>query len=159
MKVALFVDAVSLWHWARRYGDILGHDRARVEYSKLKRLLAGSRDVVFARVYVWERDGAEKFARALAHIGYDVQSLDSHKPAWPQINQDLLDTATWWDTAVVATGEGSYQSAFKQLRDMGKRVEVHAFDIDCPILDLAGEVDSYTALPSEVLESSIHQRR
>ncbi len=150
MMVAFFCDVPSLWYTARRFGGER-NPTARVDYSKLLRTVVGGREMAFAKAYVWEKPGMDSFFKALSHLGYEMKYGEDGVPMTKMIATDLLATANQWDVAIVASGEGRYTETFRRLRKMGKQIEVYTFPIECPILEMAYEVDRYLPLTDDVL--------
>lgn len=126
-------------------------DRARLDYSRLRHLVANDRDVVFANAYIWQHDKSDSFSRALSHLSYNVRSVPYRDPAHELIAADLVDSSDNWDVAVLVTGEGEYGRFFRELRASGKWIEIHSVDLDCPIQRIKQDVDKHVTLPMEQL--------
>lgn len=154
-RIGIFADVPSLWFWAREYGQqVLGRPGAKVNYTKLRSVLAaGERDIVDCRAYVEFRTGVDlhAFCVKLKHCGYDVVELD-HGAAIDEVaTDDIIESSRDWDTLVLATCEGRYSRLFRELKALGKHVELRMFPIECPVAAFKSQVDSVEMLNESVL--------
>jgi len=125
-RVAIFVDAASMWIDARRYGEAHEMQGSRINYNHLRKLLIGNRRCAMSMVYLRQVNDLAKFETALLHMGYTTRSLpgDAHTA----IKEDMERTADSYDVACLVSREGDYTDLLSRLVAMGKRIEVHNFD-------------------------------
>jgi uncharacterized LabA/DUF88 family protein len=135
-RVCIFVDGENLFHSGKREG-------IEVDCLKLKEILLAGRKLVRPYHYgttIRER-GHNSFFDLLRHAGYEVRLLESmqfgstrfEKGVDVMLVTDMLVLAhrNIYDVAVLVAGDRDYLYAVRALKDMGKRVEVAAFDDSC----------------------------
>jgi len=153
-RVAIFCDASSLWYQAKQYGKALNAEgTCRVDYQRLRTHLSEGRPIVCASVYVRPLPSIARFCLDLEHLGYTPVRCPEPEPVCEAIARDLrtVDPAAC-DVVVLVTGGGGYGPVMLELKASGLKVEIHAFPVESPIQELAGEVDRYCDLPESVLE-------
>ncbi len=147
-RVMIFIDGSNLF-WACRNRGI------KVDYDRLRQFLAGSRILVRTYYYcstkVSPTEGQQKFHEALRFMGIEVvvKTLVKRKTWAPLVSTgqlvevekdeekgvdialvtDLLSMGykNAYDTAIVVGADADFEKAFKELKQMGKRLEIAAF--------------------------------
>lgn len=129
-RVALFVDVQNMFYGAREKG-------ARVDFEALLSLASEDRQLVRAVAYVVETREIDQ--RAFIHLlemkayevkrkGLRIRPDRTMKGNWDlEIALDALHTAPSVDVVVLVTGDGDFVPLVRQLKLVGKRVEVVGF--------------------------------
>lgn len=137
-RIAFFIDAQNLYHSAKHLHG------ARVNFAELIRAVAGERTVVRALAYVVKSEGfvdaisagERSFFEALKNAGIELRQKDlqvfaggAKKADWDVgLAVDAIRTASSYDLAVLATGDGDFVPLIEYLRwGLGKQVEVASF--------------------------------
>jgi uncharacterized LabA/DUF88 family protein len=135
-RVCIFVDGENLFHSGKREG-------IEVDCLKLKEILVAGRKLVRPYYYgsAMRERGHSTFFDLLRHAGFEVRLLESmqfgsarfEKGVDVMLVTDMLVLAhrNIYDVAVLVAGDRDYLYAVRALKDMGKRVEVAAFDDSC----------------------------
>jgi len=153
-RVMVFVDSSNLFHALKRLG-------LKIDYYKLVKELVGNRTLV--RPYYYGSKAPypksltqDKFHRALQHEGFEVITKPIktiHENIWVEkgvdiaLATDILINAfrNLFDTAILVSGDSDFVTTLAEIKRLGKRVEVAAFDntID---QGLKGVADRYVSL-------------
>jgi uncharacterized LabA/DUF88 family protein len=159
-RVAFFIDAQNLYHSAKHLHN------ARVNFAELVRAVAGERTVVRALAYVVKSEGfvdaisagERSFFEALKNAGIELRQKDlqvfaggAKKADWDVgLAVDAIRTASSYDIAVLATGDGDFVPLIEYLRwGLGKQVEVTSFGkaTSAKLKDIADRFTDLDALP------------
>ncbi len=129
-RVGLFVDVQNMFYGAREKG-------ARLDFEALLEMSTQQRQLVRAVAYVVETREIDQrgFIHLLEMKAYEVKRKPlrirpdrTMKGNWDlEIAIDALRTAPSVDVLVLVTGDGDFVPLVRQLKMMGKRVEVIAF--------------------------------
>lgn len=137
-RVYLACDVSNVWKACRT----LHGKEARVNFEVLKdvvpSLMADVEQRLVAYTVEHPRAVHKNFEEVLTSLGYEIKSRklvyvdELRYPLninWTTgITLDLLDVHDTYDTAVIVTGDGSYEDIIVRLKETGKKVIVIAFD-------------------------------
>lgn len=155
-RLSIYVDVFGLWYWAKRFGETVGLDNARVDYARLRRLVANGRDVHGCHAFVTaesesKRPGWHKFQRALIHLGYRIHAVERGEHVLGRMVDVMRES--WaeeeWTHAAVVTG--GRMPPFTRHLQLAGLTELHTFPIQCPAEESAGDFGMHLHLSPEVL--------
>lgn len=156
-RVMIFIDGSNLYHSAKNVG-------IKVDYEKLKDVLAGDRDLI--RPYLYCSDphiqAQTNFFNKLKYIGYEVKTTElkkygNEKPFEKGVDimltTDLLlyCAKDLYDIAILVTGDKDYIPAVKAVKEMGKRIEIAGFKC-CTAKELVLSADKFIPLDDYINE-------
>ncbi len=136
-RVMVFIDGSNLFWTSRTFKP--GY---RVDYEKLVKELAGNRNLI--RPYFYSAHGVPpndvqiKFHHRLKYLGFSVvtRPLRQRGGKWVEkgvdvaLVTDLLGMAfrNIYDIAIIVSGDKDMEGAIEEVKKLGKRVEVAAFE-------------------------------
>jgi len=152
-KVMVFIDGSNLFHALQRL-DL------KIDYYKLVTLLVGDR--ILVRPYFYSSTAVPPtkaqfgFHQALRYGGFRVVTRPVktiHGDVWIEkgvdlaLATDMLVSAfrDFFDTAILVSGDNDFVSVLDEIKRLGKKVEVAAFDFSIGN-ELKSVADRYVAL-------------
>ncbi|MDY6777981.1 MAG: NYN domain-containing protein [Candidatus Nanohaloarchaea archaeon] len=130
-RVAVQIDVQNMYYSAKNLYD------TKVDFTKLLKSAVAGRKLIRAIAYVIQADTPDEdnFFEALRKIGYEVKIKQlkefyggEKKGDWDMgMAIDAIKMAPKFDSLVLVTGDGDFQSLVKHLQARGVRVEVMSF--------------------------------
>lgn len=129
-RVGVFIDVENLYHSAKK---LFG---ARVNFRQLLKDIVGPRKLIRAIAYVIRTEGGEEktFFDALLRLGIEIKVKDLQiyggfkKADWDVgIAVDAIKVSPLLDTVIILSGDGDFLPLVEYLKNLGKQVEVAAF--------------------------------
>lgn len=151
-KVIVFIDGSNIFHEARR-------KNFKIDYYKLVTELVGNRILVrpyfYTSIKIPQNSAQYKFHQALKHQGFTVitKPLKKRNDLWIEkgieiaIATDILIMAfrDLYDTAILVSGDHDFVPIIDEVKRLGKRMEVAAFDSTIAF-ELKNNADKYISI-------------
>lgn len=149
MRVALLCDIPGLWWAATRFSN------ARVDYTKLRQFAAERANGGSVESHAWlhDKDGIDKFEKALNHMGYNTSIVPRGNAIDALIAAAALDLAQRCEVIIIAASSGRY-TMLKQMMGQATRLEICAFPVQCPLDEMNGRADHWHVLSANVLQAA-----
>lgn len=155
-RVAILVDVANVYAVAKNQ-----HNGAKVDLVRLKKMIAGERDVVSATAYFCTPPGVDisRVRETLEREGYAIKekkasfqkSTATMVMDWTAgICIDADRAARTAETIVLVTGRDTFTDLVKALRGGGANVEVVSFESSCSE-SLRGEASAFTPITEDLL--------
>ena len=161
-RIAIFIDGSYVFHISQRF-----RQGWRIDYYKLVATLTGSsrqlvRTYFYTSIAVPPSPAQVRFHHALSNLGFTVvtRPLRPRRDGWMEKGIDValvtdfvgLAFRNAYDTAVLVSGDSDYVGTVEEVKRLGKKVEVAAFDSGVAA-ELKASADRYISL--ETIAESI----
>ena len=139
-RVMVFIDLRNVNNAVR-----MDRPHSRLDFIRMVEILCGNRSL--KRAYVFDgMDSVENYRQSnrfhdmLRYHGFTVVLTDSYDPELNRQKGVDVELACKvmhhgfkndYDTAIIVSGDGDFVPLVEELKDMGKKVEIAAFDKSC----------------------------